>query len=260
MKIILCGVARDCADRLPYSLKILEKIGAMFEECTFILHENDSIDGTRSVLTEFVRKHANVDFSFRVQSETKEQWTNYQNGKPYRPEQIARARNIVLEKAMSHAYDRFTHVAWMDLDFVLEPDYDGIAELFTREDWDGVFANGVAPNGCYWDWFALRDRSYPQGVETLGDAWYALKRPHHFIGEEWWPVKSAFGGFAVYKRESLRGSMYSSVVRHTHAMHQGVGPLSSRCEHVGLHEMMASDGHGRFFINPRMIFRYSGKI
>jgi len=195
---------------------------------------------------------------------------NWQHGNPYRPEVISLARNSVLECALSSFENDY--VLMMDMDFVLEPDYDGIAECFTRNDWDAVFANGIDPEGRFWDWFALRDERFPFGVETMGDEWYKLQRPHHFLKDEWHPVYSAFGGFGIYRREALDGCRYSATLtpsvralneslghRGPYTTHQGVGPDPSICEHVGLHADMISRGRNRLFINPRMVFRYGGK-
>ena len=265
-RVAICGVARDCADRLPYSLRIMEKIAGMFESAKFVFAEDTSIDNTLGILFEFSKDKQATLSNGDTRSE---RWINWQGGTPYRPEQIARARNIVLGNIPKDV----DYVLMMDMDFVLEPDYDGIAECFTRDDWDAVFANGIAPDGCYWDWFALRDKTFPFGVETMGDAWYPLKRPHHFLTDEWHPVYSAFGGFGIYRREALEGCRYSAMVTPAvralntslgftgaYQTHQGVGPEPSLCEHVGLHADMIARGHGRLYINPRMVFRYSGAI
>ena len=272
-KVLFLGTARDCGRRIGASIKIAEKIGAMFEDCKFILYENDSKDNTRKILKQWAkRRPADVHFRYSTGDEKKVSWVNFQNGKPFRPEQISHARNIILEKAMSPEFDSYDYVLVMDFDFVLEPDYGAIRACFDREDWDGVFANGIAPDGRYWDWFALRDVQFPLGTETMGDAWYALKRPYHFLTPEdsWYPVYSAFGGFGIYRREALAGCRYSAVItpeigalnaslgaRGT-ALHQGIGPEPSLCEHVGLHAVMRSFGRHRLFINPAMIFRYGG--
>lgn len=270
-KVIICGVARDCADRLPYSIAVIENIASMFEESKIILHENDSSDDTRFILIDFVRRCPDVYFTFRLNSESNETWINYQAGKPYRPEQISRARNIVLRRAMDADLDNFSHVMMIDLDFVIEPDYEGIAESFQRSDWDAVFANGIDPSGRFWDWFALRDENYPLGVESLGDGWWHLYRPAHFLRDEWHPVYSAFGGCGIYRRQALLGCQYSALLTPEVKMlndrfgsgppwqtHQGIGPDPSLCEHVGLHAAMIARGSDRLFINPRMVFRYSG--
>ncbi len=270
-KVLFLGTARDCGARIGASIKMAEKIGAMFEDCKFILYENDSADNTNKILTKWAkRRPKNVRFLCGTGEEKNAPWVNFQHGKPFRPEQISRARNIILEKAMASEFNAYKYVLVMDFDFVLEPDYKAIRACFDRDDWDGVFANGIAPDGRYWDWFALRDSQFPLGTETMGDAWYPLKRPHHFLTpkDPWYPVYSAFGGFGIYRRAALAGCRYSALItpeiaalnaslgaRQT-ALHQGIGPEPSLCEHVGLHAGMRFFGHGRLFINPAMIFRY----
>lgn len=260
-RVVFCGVARDCARTITQALFIADKITWMFRERSFLFYENDSMDDTRAKLSDFCARRNALLLPVRRGQE----WVNYQDGKPYRPEQIAYARNVVMETADKIEAD---YMIWMDMDFFREPDYDGIRSCFERDDWDGVFANGVDPEGRFWDWFALRDDRFPFGTETMGDEWYKLKRPHHFLGTEWHPVYSAFGGMAIYRKPSINGCRYSAsvtlpVVELNRRLgstgwttHQGVGPLPSMCEHVGLHAEMIARGKSRLFINPAMIFRY----
>lgn len=130
------------------------------------------------------------------------------------PEQIARARNIVLDKALSTEYNDFPYLIWMDMDFVLSPDYEGFIDTFHKKtEWDAVFAYGVDPCLNFWDWYALRDQNYPLGSELLGMHWWYMPKTLKLSpNDDWYPVYSAFGGCGIYKKSSIEDCRYSAVV------------------------------------------------
>jgi glycosyltransferase involved in cell wall biosynthesis len=215
--VLLCGVCKDIAQRITHSMKIMEKIGAMFNDYRIIVYENNSSDQTPQLIHDWQIRNPKVlalseslsksDFDAIIIN-------RHLNGKYFRPELIARARNVVLQKAMSAAYEDFTYIIWMDMDFILEPNYAGIQEVFeTDRAWDAVFAYGIGPHNQHWDWYALRDSVYPLGSETLGYDWWCL--PKQLILKStsgWYPVYSAFGGCGIYKKDSIKDCFYSSLV------------------------------------------------
>lgn len=215
-KVVICGVCKDVASRVPYSMKIMEKIGAMFDDYRIVVYENNSTDSTATIL----RAWANANFRVRAITEyvtpdelNKTCINRMQNGEYFRPELIARARNIVLDIVMSPEYQDFEYLVWMDMDFILEPAYQGIQELFqANKQWDAVFAYGVAPDNNHWDWYALRDDVCPFGPELLGHYWFQPKKLQLSPSGEWYPVYSAFGGFGIYKKKSIQGCRYSALV------------------------------------------------
>jgi hypothetical protein len=64
---------------------------------------------------------------------------------------------------------------------------------------------------------------------------------------DWIEVESAFGGFAIYKKEILIRRRYI-----------GISESKERiCEHVPMHNQIRKDGK-RIFINPKLInFKYT---
>lgn len=221
-KIVICGVCKNVEEKLPYSKKIVEAIGELFTDYRVIVYENNSSDHTVDSLNNWARLNAKVS----IQSEflSQEYLENYVinrtiEGALFRPELIARARNIVMEKALSKQYDDFPYIIWMDMDFSFFPDLDGLIEIFTTDrEWDAVFAYGIAAgSGAYWDWYAMRYEKYPFGPELLGKTWYeggAIMEKSFSLNknDDWFPVYSAFGGCGVYKKESIQGCRYSGLV------------------------------------------------
>lgn len=323
-KVLILGVCQDVESRLPGSIRIMEKMGSLFEDYRIIVYENNSKDNTAKLLSAWSTRNSKVLVRSENVSRAELEATiiNRKDGEFFRPELIARARNIVMDMAMSDVYKDFTHVIWMDMDFVIQPNYDGIVEAFeTTKEWDAVLAYGVDPGEKHWDWYAFRDASMPIGSELLGNAWWYM--PKNFslkATDDWHPVYSAFGGCGIYKKSSLEGCRYSAIItkdledsardiindglktEHPHiaqyeqrreqdtvvsvneprpnlcriedptvGVHLNFGPdplvwrmssfvyeYPSTCEHVPLHACMIRNGHGKLFINPRLVFRYGG--
>lgn len=216
-KVVLCGICKDIAQRIPHSMRIMEKIGNLFEDYRVIMYENNSGDATPQLLKDWQNRNQKVlaiteniskaDLDAMVIN-------RHLNGDFFRIELIARARNVVLDTVLSDDYADFSYVIWMDMDFIIEPRYSAIQEIFeTDREWDAIFAYGVDPYYRYWDWYALRDCRYPIGAELLGKFWWRLHKqlildPHG----DWYPVQSAFGGCGIYKKESIKGCRYSALV------------------------------------------------
>ncbi len=217
-KVIICGVGKDVAERVPCTITIMEKIGALFSDYRIVVYENNSSDETPRILKEWEARNSKVRaITEQVdQQELEKVFVNRtEDGGFYRAETIARARNIVLDQALSETYQDFEYLIWMDMDFKLEPDYEGFKEVFeTGRKWDAVFAYGIDPPGTYWDWYAFRDQVCPLGSETLGHQWWYMPKNKRLLKQtdDWYPVISAFGGCGVYKKSSLKGCRYSGLV------------------------------------------------
>lgn len=326
-KIVICGVCKNVASRLPQTIKIIEHIGNLFTDYRVLVYENNSTDNTVSILTRWSHNNRRVKIITENVSHQVLQNEIINISEEYKsffiPELIARARNIVLNKAMSSQYVKYPYIIWIDMDFIIPPTYKGIVEVFrSQKKWDAVVAYGIAPNGCFWDWFALRDKIEPLGPELLGNDWYVPKQRSFSSTDEWYPVYSAFGGCGIYKKSSIIGCTYSAVVtsslekinqqiiaqekENNHPiimkyladlkkisryqyiespqpklpkiMDSSVGILLQKtpnsliwkmnsftyqypavCEHVTFHASMIIQGHGKIFINPRMVFTYGDR-
>lgn len=294
-KVIICGVVREQEKRVPYSMRIMEKMGEMFEDYEVIIYENNSKDRTPEILHAFGEK--NNRFHSCTTTLTDDFLNSvivnrYEDGKPFVPELIALARNELMRRV--HTFSNRDIVIVMDMDFVLEPNYDALKEIFIREDeWDAVFANGIAPNREFWDWYALRDEEFPLGSELMSQEWwsYPRKKVDRYVGNEWQKVYSAFGGCGIYKREAIEGCRYSALVTkdlhdvyfkyiQEHPEHPEVIKYLNQksnpdiliewqkssfvsndfsvCEHVPFHFSIRNKGFDRMFIVPNFVFRYGG--
>jgi hypothetical protein len=326
-KVVICGVCKDVETKLPYMKKTIEGMGLLFTDYRVVIYENNSSDRTAKKLRAWAKENRRV--SVRTERLTETYLKNYivnrgANQELFRPELIARARNIVQKKAMSSEYADFPYIIWVDMDFSVFPDLEGLIEVFTTDrEWDAIFAYGIVSTGPYWDWYALRSEQFPFGPELLGRDWYqsfeSREKSIQLNKEsDWFPVYSAFGGCGIYKKSSIVDCWYSGLVTqdteklmrilvdqgisslhsqallyqekeraakefvhvsqissHPNIQDQNIGIIlhefensliwrmntftfgyPSVCEHVPFHASMIMNGHGKLFINPRLIFTY----
>ena len=222
-KVVICGVCKDVEESLPNTIQIIEQMGSFFEDWRAVVYENNSKDKTKNILAAWAKSNSKVF----VQAETLSHAEiasfvvnrDEKNGF-FKTELIARARNIVLDHAMSDEYKDFAYLIWLDMDFKIPPRFVGLVEIFeANRDWDAVFAYGVAPDNRYWDWYAHRDETAPFGPEIFGTVWWHMPKQFELdFSSDWYPVFSAFGGCGVYKKSSIIGCRYSGVVNLEMAM------------------------------------------
>jgi glycosyltransferase involved in cell wall biosynthesis len=211
-KILICGICRNIEKAIPNLIASAEDLGSRFVDYRVILYENNSTDRTKVLLKNWAK--ANPRVLFLSEQISKRRLTYKMSMKVFnRTENLARARNIVLDQALSSHFDAFKYVLWADLDFLERWDTPAIVEtiLHPQQPWDAIFAYGG------YDLFALRSPAYPIGFELLGSLyWDKLNeiRDAFDLDPEgpWEKVYSAFGGLALYKRDAIQGSRYSGVV------------------------------------------------
>ena len=204
----------------PKQVELWKKIGEQFEDYRILVYENNSKDNTAKQLEEWKNRNPKVwvksEFlSYVYLMSTIINRNGLEGNKPFRPEMISNARNVVMNEAMSDKYKDYDYVIWIDMDFVIEPDYGGFHNTFESEmEWDAVFAYGITRDKNYRDWFAFKDKNNPLGPELLGHNWWYTRNYSYASkpNDPWHPVYSAFGGCGIYKKEAIRNCRYSSIV------------------------------------------------
>lgn len=220
-KVLICGVCKNVEKRLPYTIKIMEEIGSLFEDYRILVYENNSTDKTAEILINWMKSNSKVDAECEILNNLHEKVINQKSDHSlFHPELIALARNCVLMKAQTEPYKDFNYLIWMDMDFKIPPSYEGFIETFSsKKEWDAVLAYGVDKNEKYWDWYAFRDVKYPIGSELLGNHWWYMKKEFKLPKNgDWYPVYSAFGGCGIYKKSSIENCYYSALP--TEDLHQ----------------------------------------
>ena len=60
MRLAVCGLARNCASKLPATIRFVETLSTYFESTTIVAVENDSKDHTRSILNNWADSCSSV--------------------------------------------------------------------------------------------------------------------------------------------------------------------------------------------------------
>jgi hypothetical protein len=245
--ILVAGLARNCGRSLVADVQRIAAALPPFRTVRWFVVESDSDDNTFAVLEQLAREVPH--FSFRSLGKLN-------TTLPLRTQRIAHCRNAYLDHLRDDpACAQVRYLAVADLDGVnTHLDAAGVASCWQRHDWVACSANQIGP---YYDIWALR-----HALWSPGDGW-AQARFLAAHGQDdqrakaatvfsrmitlpadapWIEVDSAFGGFALYRTEALRGARYEGLT----------AAGEETCEHVALHAALRAAG-GRLFVNPAMI-------
>lgn len=298
-KVIITGVCKNISVAVHNTIDSIERLGSQFKDYKVVIYENNSEDTTVPVLTNWAIKNRKVIFITEYLSpadlyslaHVKKELQGLS-----REELIARARNIVLKEAMKPNYDDYAYLIMVDLDFIVPWGVEEIANtLKVDQEWDAICANGLDLNGGMYDRYAYRDSAYPFGPEITGMEWWKKDINRNRIRYEpldlLIPVYSAFGGLAIYKRESIHDCFYSGIVTkdlesylkkiilntpknnehvkrcldlniirngtiHFPWTDSNGSSLPVCCEHFTFHAAMAMRGHDKIFIRPKLTLQY----
>jgi len=246
--VLIVGLGRDIDQILPYSIHRLKDLTKRFKDYRIILYENDSEDNTLIIL----KLWADEDKKVIILSEDllEEKAVSYGGISYDRFEKMAYFRNKCLEEVKKPKYKDFDYVIVVDLDLLGGFSVDGISSSFGYDNWDMIAANGCgfirfATTGAldYYDQLAYRDK---KGRRIRGfcvddickNAKSFTPNPSYNITDTiLYPVTSAFGGLAIYRREIFDICSYAGY----------------DCEHICLHDCMIKHGFDRMFTNPQMV-------
>lgn len=247
-KVVIIGLARDCAHSLPCLLARFSEFGSELADWGYVFLENGSTDDTLSLLRSFDAHH---------QKGVVTTFPNLETLVKKRTERLSQLRNHALKVALQDP-------KFKNFDFVLIVDLDGINHVFPSsrlldhiadwpEDQAAVFANQTK---LYYDVWAYR---HP--VHSPNDCWKMVqnrpqnmsKREAHseFVKSRRIPfpkeaglveVDSAFGGLGIYKISAIKGCEYLGIDDEGHEI----------CEHVEFHNQIREKGY-KLFIDAGMI-------
>ena len=219
LRVVFAGCARDCSTFLPDTMTNIRSYSKLFKESFTLIIENGSKDKTKEILKKNLNK--NDIFLFR------EDLTNL----PNRGKRLESARNIIIETIRDDE-----NLKNCDLFIVIDLDDVGtykinendilkaVEFLFSKKNIGAVFANQL---GTYNDMWTLRDQKYCKtdfwvevlkfltknknlsdqiSKENLINAKKEIIDKKTFsFDQNMSPilVESAFGGFGIYKMESV---------------------------------------------------------
>jgi hypothetical protein len=255
MRLAVCGLARNCAPKLPATIRFIETLSTYFESTTIVVVENDSRDKTRAILNNWADSCSSLHIiDGKVPGEENASDTN---ANPYysvkRVSRLAALRNQYLD---------FLKVQPAAPDFVLVLDFDvdrisleGVLDSFVREaGWDVATAYGYSLSPTlqerYHDTYALvplGEENIPQleaRLKSIQRNWRQDKASSELVR-----VYSAFGGLAIYKYQQINNLRYDVCSNRDER-------VEARCEHFSIANELQKNGYQRIVINPRMHLRF----
>lgn len=261
-KIVICGLARDCASNLRHIREQIERIGSMFQDYAVLIVENDSKDDTRERLLEWASFDERVTVLGCGKNSPgpcllKLPPTTYIDScvtSQPRMRKMVKLRNMYLDEIDENPrYKDYDLVAVWDLDLKGSLYLDGILETLhhmeRRPDMDAVCCNSLRPRFSwpftfysFHDPYAFKTPRNAEWSKFYNDVYTGLCNSFQgnvFEGEPQ-PVQSCFGGFTLYRRDRLEGKRYAT-------WEDSHGDWV--CEHVGLHRHLKN-----MHMNPRFVY------
>jgi len=234
-KVVVCALARNNADKLPSFFSRLACLEGLFKKADTVLVENDSTDNTAEMLEDFKVSHTRS-----LEPCIGHTWLQSEKlGKKFfgPDDTVARAQHMA---ECRNKYLKLTRGNRSGSDFVIVVDADlfaweiqGLANSFGWHEelkWNAMFSNGL---DIYRDNLIYYDTWSHIGLGATVEK--KTKMPYPMYHEPV-PVKSGFGGLAIYEMSAILAGEYSG--------------LPQGAEHCGLHDSMERKGYNKFYINP----------
>ena len=224
MNVIICGVVKNAAANLNNNIKLAMQLGSKCDKYKIVIYENNSTDTTKQILQTYKSNN-----NFEIISEDIEADTIKRDSKiwaytavtgsdhPCRIEQIANARNRLIEEIKRDTYLEYDYVVMIDFDakFFL---YDGIVNslFLVKENRKRViYANSID----YYDYYALRSPHSEFnlfGPEVMGEFFWRKMNYNRLQinpnSSDLVPVYSAFNGIGVYDKTVFKSYKYDALI------------------------------------------------
>ncbi|MBU0467606.1 MAG: glycosyltransferase family 69 protein [Candidatus Omnitrophica bacterium] len=253
-RVAICAIVRDCEKSLKKNIPVINKLKSCFRESHIVVVENDSNDGTKDLLLKWSQSVENVHvISEDIGSQ------NMPEVEGNVPPWFA-CHRIKLMASYRNKYMEFIDKSNWELDYVIVVDLDfrhlsidGISNSFGQDiNWDAITSNGKIKDKYgykYYDTYAFREIG-DTSVQTEESIYtYQNLLSDLDIGMIMFRVSSAFNGLAIYKAEAIKGLKYRCELNDDLK-------VESVCEHVTLHQDMASRGNDLIYVNPSQLVYY----
>lgn len=216
--VIIGLLARNCKESVLRNKSKLERLGSFFDDYHIVVVENNSTDGTQSVLHDWAKINEKVIIdSFTDHSERRTD-SSYA-----RISYMAWLRNRLLDNIRKLPTPDI--IVMMDVD-IYDFDLDGLVKSISQapNDWGGLMANGrmMLPDNHYlkaqFDQYAFMadDEDLDDmkiGMFTSRNLYRRGKQVNSELQKcTYYPVHSAFGGIGVYRSEAISNLRYQAVI------------------------------------------------
>lgn len=268
--VVICGMLRDTAKNIPNIQRRVEKLGSLFKDYRVLIVENDSTDGTREKLLKWRERNPRVNI-LGCGINAKECHLSFPKTEGHgvdrkRIDKMINLRNMYLDE-VRRSYPSIDYTIVWDLDIIGSVYLDGVQNSMGYLGYDLVNSQGTASsrgtansqpkisamtaNGMYrwgiltlyYDTYALlqHEEGFDINYKTASDVRKGLGF-RYVRGQYPVNVKSAFGGFSIYRTRSL----LADSVDYTQSASDGDNIL---CEHTNLCKKL----RGIVYVNPSMI-------
>ena len=236
--IIVCGVCKNVVNTLPVIRAAFEDLASKAGvPCWAVFYENNSDDGTDTELMKWASE-APAD-QVRVQCDKFTRDEELSRGaartfdnKPCRMEQIAHARNMLLDMLLGERGSPAKYVIMIDMDNPVPFPVNAILRCIARDPdgFDALICYGLNPFGYMYDFYAYRDAQFPFGPEIMREAFWsghhqcyvqtAMHNKTMFCNRQikqnpamlpYIPVASGFNGLCIFRLDAIKGIRYSAV-------------------------------------------------
>ena len=210
--VIICGIVKNAANYLQNNLKMAIELGKQCDKYAIVIYENNSTDNTKKILHTCIDNKnfyiISEDLDEKIIKQNSKVWANTKvtgSHHPCRIEQIANARNKLINELQNEKYDDYNYVVMIDFDskmFSVEGILSSL-RLIKENPKRVIYANSEK----YYDYYALRSGySYHSlfGPELLGEHFWKMiyNKPLKIDSTSTTlvPVFSAFNGIGVYDK------------------------------------------------------------
>jgi hypothetical protein len=273
VKIMICGIARNCDENIERNIQRLHRTGEMFKDYKAFIYENNSTDDTKAILNEYKNDKLEV-----VSEDLPETYPmNDIKNHYHRCVKIAEARNKYMDLFVQKYYEEYPITLIIDLDIIGGWSYEGLQncvnsllEKDLHKKTAGITSYGVITGFNNWkttlietveqanllmyDTFAFRPYFWFKKEDEENSIDYldietqvsfaTIRRPSAN-----YKVMSNFGGLGIYRSEILNKFRYK------------VGEEEEQLElcdseHVSFHRKMCQNGY-HLMMNNRLLTSYS---
>lgn len=258
--IIVCSIVRNAEKGLRRNIPVVKELCRRFGDYRVVVYENDSTDGTKAVLREWMAEDGehvcallnDADGTKTIPSASAVTVNPFFSRK--RIAKMADLRNRYMEYVDEQGWTA-DYLMVVDLD-VAQLSLDGILSSFGEDvpEWDAVTAYGYSTSPSlqrrYHDTYALvkqGERDVAQTEKSIHDN--ALGFAALLDGEKWVRVDSAFGGLAIYRFECVQELRYQVLPNDDER-------VEVRCEHQSIYAQMRGRGFDCVYVNPQMKLKY----
>ena len=258
MRVVFSFLARNSAYHVENMKKKIEKLGGYFKDYHVLIFENDSNDGTRSLLKAWSSENSHItvlDCCKLGNCECKLDWKKATHDGVHSKSRIDKMRTMreLLLDHLKNNYANWDYSIVMDFDLGGSIFIDGILTCFAHDDkFDVMFGSGLTSFPGFFNkpmlydgWAYLADNDKLDSIDKeniIRDFFYQNNRlfdcPIRFKLKK---AKSGFNGIAVYKISSILNASYIDSIS------------KSNCEHIDLHLQMIQNGFSKIYYNPCMI-------